>query len=129
MGSGKGSIDSWAAVVKAGTIMFELNETSREVAHQALHAASYKLPIKSNRHYQKTNVGYGLKGGTINVPGRKPKLSRYARTIQIRGQFPGEPEEVYTRLPKREYEQRRELFDDPDYSDNPVHLADYSYDE
>ncbi|CAJ0748222.1 19234_t:CDS:2 [Entrophospora sp. SA101] len=62
--------------------------------------------------------------GTINVPGRKPKLSRYARTITIRG-----GEEVYTRLPKREYEQRRELFDDPDYSNPPTHLADYSYDE
>jgi hypothetical protein len=63
------------------------------------------------------------------MPARKPKLTRYARTIQVRGQFPGEPDEVYTRYTKREYEKRREWFDDPDFSDNPAHLADYSYDE
>jgi len=46
MGSGKGSIDNWVAVVKAGTIMFELSELRKEIAYQALDAASYKLPIK-----------------------------------------------------------------------------------
>jgi large subunit ribosomal protein L16 len=46
MGSGKGSVDNWVAVVKSGTIMFELNELSKEMAYQALDAASYKLPIK-----------------------------------------------------------------------------------
>ncbi|CAJ0909893.1 5189_t:CDS:10 [Entrophospora sp. SA101] len=34
------------AVVKTGTIMFELSGINREAAYQALHAASYKLPIK-----------------------------------------------------------------------------------
>jgi large subunit ribosomal protein L16 len=43
MGSGKPSIDNWVAVVKEGTILFELKEVSREVAHQALKAVSYKL--------------------------------------------------------------------------------------
>lgn len=46
MGSGKGSVDHWAAVVKKGTIMFELRKISRELAHQALRAASYKLPVE-----------------------------------------------------------------------------------
>lgn len=58
MGSGKGSIDNWVAVAKSGTILFELKEVSREVANQALKAASYKLPknIKGNKkikcHYK-----------------------------------------------------------------------------
>lgn len=46
MGSGKGSIDSWVAVVKRGTVMFELINVPKEIAFSALKAASYKLPIK-----------------------------------------------------------------------------------
>ncbi|WNE41764.1 MAG: 50S ribosomal protein L16 [Mycoplasmataceae bacterium] len=46
MGSGKGSIDSWVAVVKEGTIMFELTGVPRDIAINSLKAASYKLPVK-----------------------------------------------------------------------------------
>lgn len=46
MGSGKGSIDSWVAVVKRGTIMFELVGVPKDIAINSLKAASYKLPIK-----------------------------------------------------------------------------------
>ena len=56
---------------------------------------------------------------------RKPKLSRYARTIQVRGYYKGSPDEVYTRLSKREYEKRREHFEDSP----PDHLAGFDYDE
>ncbi len=47
MGSGKGSPEFWVAVVKKGTIMFEIDEVSREVAYEALRLASHKLPIKT----------------------------------------------------------------------------------
>ena len=56
---------------------------------------------------------------------RKPQLSRYARTIQVQGYYKGSPDEVYTRLSKREYEKRREAFDDSP----PDHLAGFDYDE
>lgn len=46
MGSGKGSIDSWVAVVKKGTVMFEIVDVPKEIAYNALKAASYKLPVK-----------------------------------------------------------------------------------
>lgn len=46
MGSGKGSPDSWVAVVKAGTIMFEVGGVSEEIAREALRLAAYKLPVK-----------------------------------------------------------------------------------
>lgn len=59
------------------------------------------------------------------MPARKPRLSRQARNIKVRGDFPGEPLEVYTRLSKREYEARREIFDDSP----PDHLASFYYDE
>lgn len=47
MGSGKGSPDSWVAVVKAGTIIFEASGVSEEVAREAFRLAGHKLPIKT----------------------------------------------------------------------------------
>ena len=46
MGSGKGSPESWVAVVKEGKVMFEVAGVSEEVAREALRLASHKLPIK-----------------------------------------------------------------------------------
>ncbi len=46
MGSGKGSPESWVAVVKPGKIMFELAGVSEEVAREAMRLAMHKLPIK-----------------------------------------------------------------------------------
>jgi len=47
MGSGKGAVDYWVAVVKPGTILFEISGVSEEVARQAMRLAAYKLPIKT----------------------------------------------------------------------------------
>ena len=47
MGSGKGAVDKWVAVVKEGKIMFEISGVSEEVAREALRLASHKLPIKT----------------------------------------------------------------------------------
>ena len=47
MGSGKGAVDKWVAVVKKGKIMFEISGVSEEVAREALRLASHKLPIKT----------------------------------------------------------------------------------
>ena len=46
MGSGKGAPDSWVAVVKKGTVMFELAGVPKEMAHRALVLAMHKLPVK-----------------------------------------------------------------------------------
>jgi large subunit ribosomal protein L16 len=46
MGSGKGAPEYWAAVVKPGTVMFEMAGVSEEVAREALRLASYKLPVR-----------------------------------------------------------------------------------
>ena len=47
MGSGKGVPEYWVAVIKPGTILFEMNGVPEQVAHKALKNASYKLPIKT----------------------------------------------------------------------------------
>ncbi len=46
MGSGKGSPEDWVAVVRKGTIMFEMSGIAEEQAREALRLAAYKLPIK-----------------------------------------------------------------------------------
>jgi large subunit ribosomal protein L16 len=45
MGSGKGSPDHWVAVVKPGRMLFEIGGIKENMAKEALHLASYKLPI------------------------------------------------------------------------------------
>ncbi|MEL6422026.1 MAG: 50S ribosomal protein L16 [Pseudomonadota bacterium] len=47
MGKGKGSVEYWAAKVKPGRIMFEIDGVSEPVARQALLLAAAKLPIKT----------------------------------------------------------------------------------
>ncbi len=47
MGSGKGAVDKWVAVVKEGKIMFEISGVPEVVAREALRLASHKLPIKT----------------------------------------------------------------------------------
>ncbi len=46
MGKGKGSPESWVAVVKPGRIMFELEGVPEDVAQRAMQLAAAKLPIK-----------------------------------------------------------------------------------
>ena len=47
MGKGKGSVEYWAAKVKPGRIMFEIDGVSEPIAREALRLAAMKLPIKS----------------------------------------------------------------------------------
>ena len=47
MGSGKGSPEYWAAVVKPGRVLFEMAGVSVEIAREALRLASYKLPVRT----------------------------------------------------------------------------------
>ncbi|RME70821.1 MAG: 50S ribosomal protein L16 [Chloroflexi bacterium] len=47
MGSGKGSVDHWVAVVKPGRIIFEIAGVTEAQAREAMRLASHKLPIKT----------------------------------------------------------------------------------
>ena len=47
MGSGKGNVEEWVAVVKEGKIMFEMTDVTEETAREAFRLASHKLPIKT----------------------------------------------------------------------------------
>ncbi|MGI6702206.1 MAG: 50S ribosomal protein L16 [Christensenellales bacterium] len=47
MGSGKGAVEYWVAVVKPGRVMFEMAGINETDAREALRLASYKLPMKT----------------------------------------------------------------------------------
>ncbi len=47
MGSGKGSLDHFAAVVKPGKILFEIDGVKEEIAKEAMKRAGDKLPVKT----------------------------------------------------------------------------------
>jgi large subunit ribosomal protein L16 len=61
MGSGKGSVEYWVAVVKPGRVMFEIAGVSEEVAREALRLATHKLPCKC-----KVVSKADLEGGVAN---------------------------------------------------------------
>ena len=46
MGSGKGSPEYWAAVVRPGRVLFEIGGVPEELAREAMRLAQHKLPIK-----------------------------------------------------------------------------------
>ncbi len=48
MGSGKGSPEFFVAKVKPGTVMFEMDGVSEEVAREAMRLAGHKLPVKTS---------------------------------------------------------------------------------
>jgi len=47
MGSGKGNVDHWVAVVKPGRVLFEIAGVEEKAAREAFHLASQKLPIRT----------------------------------------------------------------------------------
>lgn len=47
MGKGKGSPETWVAVVKPGRVMFEMEGVAEDVARRALELAAAKLPVKT----------------------------------------------------------------------------------
>jgi large subunit ribosomal protein L16 len=48
MGTGKGGVEGWIAVAKAGRVLFEVEGVSYQVAKEAFTRAHHKLPIKTH---------------------------------------------------------------------------------
>ncbi len=61
MGSGKGTVEYWVAVVKPGRVLFEIAGVPEETAKEALRLAMYKLPVKCKIVSRKD-----LEGGVAN---------------------------------------------------------------
>ncbi len=57
MGSGKGAVEYWVAIVKPGRVMFEMAGVAEDVAREAMRLASHKLPIKCKFVKKETEGG------------------------------------------------------------------------
>ncbi|GIK38275.1 MAG: 50S ribosomal protein L16 [Chloroflexota bacterium] len=55
MGSGKGSVDHWVAVIKPGRVLFEIAGVPEDLAKEAMRLAAHKLPIKTQ--FVQRNIG------------------------------------------------------------------------
>ncbi len=47
MGKGKGGVEAWAAVVRRGRVLYEMDGVEEELAREALRLAAHKLPIRT----------------------------------------------------------------------------------
>ena len=47
MGSGKGNVEFWVAIIKPGKVLYEIETLSRSVAISALTTASFKISVKT----------------------------------------------------------------------------------
>jgi large subunit ribosomal protein L16 len=47
MGSGKGNVEGWVAIVKPGRVMFEISGVDESISRRAMKLAQDKLPIKT----------------------------------------------------------------------------------
>jgi large subunit ribosomal protein L16 len=47
MGSGKGNVEEWVAVIKPGRVLYEMEGVNKEVASEALLLAAHKLPVRT----------------------------------------------------------------------------------
>jgi large subunit ribosomal protein L16 len=47
MGGGKGNVEFWAAVIKPGKVLYEIEGVTEEAAREAFQLAAAKLPVKT----------------------------------------------------------------------------------
>ena len=59
MGSGKGNVESWVAVVKPGRILFELAGVEEDLAREAMRLASHKLSVRTRVVSRSAEVAIG----------------------------------------------------------------------
>ncbi len=56
-GTGKGNVEFWVAVVKPGTVLYEIEGVSEEIAREAFRLASHKLPLGTRFIKREEHVG------------------------------------------------------------------------
>ncbi len=64
MGSGKGAVEYWVAIVKPGRVMFEMAGVPEDVAREAMRLAGHKLPVKC-KFVRKADLENPAEGGEI----------------------------------------------------------------
>jgi large subunit ribosomal protein L16 len=79
MGSGKGNVEEWAAVIKPGRIIFEMNGISQAEAFEALRLANNKLPLHCKPISKKSEALAVQAKATAKAERAKLKAERAAK--------------------------------------------------
>ena len=66
MGSGKGAVEYWVAIVKPGRVMFEMAGVPEDIAREAMRLASHKLPVKCKFVKKEAAAEVAAEGGEAN---------------------------------------------------------------
>ncbi len=66
MGSGKGAVEYWVAIVKPGRVMFEMAGVPEDIAREAMRLASHKLPVKCKFVKKEAAAEAAARGGEAN---------------------------------------------------------------
>jgi large subunit ribosomal protein L16 len=82
MGSGKGNVEEWAAVIKPGRVIFEMDGITKTEAFEALRLANNKLPLHCKPISKATEA---LAKGELEAA-RKAKLAKKAVRVTKTGQ-------------------------------------------
>ena len=64
MGSGKGAVEYWVALVKPGRVMFEMSGVPEDIAREAMRLAGHKLPVKC-KFVKKETTENTVEGGEV----------------------------------------------------------------
>ena len=56
MGKGKGETDRWVAVIKPGTVLFEIGGVDEATAKQALRRVAHKMPVRCRMTYRRPSL-------------------------------------------------------------------------
>ncbi|MGK5087103.1 50S ribosomal protein L16 [Bdellovibrionota bacterium FG-2] len=78
MGSGKGGVEEWAAVIKPGRIVFEMSGISQKEAFEALRLANHKLPLSCKPMSKQTELLVKAKAEAAKVA-KAEKLAKAAK--------------------------------------------------
>ncbi len=64
MGGGKGNMDHWVAVVRAGRMLFEMGGVEEDTAREAMRLAGHKMPIRTKFVVKEPVAPVGVAGNT-----------------------------------------------------------------
>ena len=82
MGSGKGNVEEWAAVIKPGRVIFEMDGIPKSEAFEALRLANNKLPLHCKPISKATEVLAKAEAAAAKKARAEKKAALSSKTTQ-----------------------------------------------
>jgi len=89
MGSGKGNVEEWAAVIKPGRVIFEMSGISQKEAFEALRLANNKLPLHCKPISKETEIAAKARSELLKAQKRQKSETRVAANLAAQAKHEG----------------------------------------